>query len=60
MSTSTQTPSFVAALGLQPDVLLRERTQQGDEHAESGEDVDDREGPRGLWPPYRGRSQIEK
>jgi hypothetical protein len=60
VSKLVQTLAGVAALARQPYVLLRERTQQGDEHAESGEDVDDREGPRGLWPPYRGRSQIEK
>jgi hypothetical protein len=36
----------VAALGLQRDVVLRDRTQQGDKHTEPSEDVDDREDPR--------------
>jgi hypothetical protein len=37
--------SRAAALGLLPQVLLRHGSQQGDEHAESSEDVDDREDP---------------
>jgi hypothetical protein len=37
-----------------PQVLLRDRSQQGDEHAESSEDVDDREDLR----PCAGRAEV--
>ena len=49
-------------LGLQSKVLLGDRTQQGDEYAQSGEDVDDREdlrldGGRGEVPVADGRER---
>lgn len=46
MPKRAQTLSRVPPLGLLRDVVLSDRTQQGDEHAESSEDVDDREDPR--------------
>ena len=45
-----------AALGLPPDVRLRDRGQQGDKHADAGEDVDDREDLR----PGGGRGEISE
>ena len=46
--------SMVGDLDLMPDVVVRERTQEGDQHPESDEDVDDREDLRVI----AGRGEI--
>ena len=48
VSKGAQTLSRVAALGLLADVVLSDRTQQGNEYAKTSEDVDDREDPRSI------------
>jgi hypothetical protein len=56
LSTGSQTVAHGVSLGLLPEVLLRDRTQQGDEQAESSEDVDDREDLR----PGGGRGEVSE
>ena len=46
--------SMVGDLDLVADVVLRDRTQEGDQHAESDEDVNDREDP----PEIAGRGEV--
>ena len=55
-SPCAQAVPRAGALGLLLDVILRDRSEQGDENAEAGEDVDDREELRSV----AGRGEVSE